>query len=87
MIKYLLVGGRANGRVVERPNVVPKIDIDNDYDGDEEEIYASYILNYQDKGFCAFGILVGYAFDTVELEILVEKHNLPIYSTEEVTLP
>ncbi|WP_372774514.1 hypothetical protein [Pantoea sp. WEP] len=87
MIKYYLLGGSANGTIVERPKGVPQIEIDGDDFGDEDEIYAAYILNYQHKGFCAFGILVGYAFDTVELEILVEKHNLPIYCTEDVTLP
>lgn len=87
MIKYLLVGGSANGTIVERPKGLTQIHVNGVDLGDDEEIYAAYILDYQSKGFCAFGILVGYAFDTVELEILAEKHKVPIYSTEEVSLP
>lgn len=87
MIKYYLLGGSADGRIVERPKGVPRIEIDGeDFDSDEE-IYVPYITNYQDKGYCAFAALVGFGFDTVQLELLVEKHNLPIYSVEEVTLP
>lgn len=87
MIKYLLVGGSANGTIVERPKGLTQIHVNGVDLGDDEEIYAAYILDYQGKGFCAFGILVGYAFDTVELEILAEKYKAPIYSTEEVSLP
>lgn len=87
MIKYFMIGGRSDGEFVERLKGTTKIEMDGDNYDDEEEIYASYILSYKNKGFCAFAVLIGKTFSPVELEILVEKHNLPIYSTEEVTLP
>lgn len=87
MVKFYLVGGSADGTIVERPKGIERIEIDGENLEDIPEVYAPYICIYKDIGHCAFAVLVGRRFDELELEIIAEKYKLPIYSTEEVTLP